>query len=149
MQESKSCALPLGDSPLLVNKAGCAPHAHNRAEKSPLLHSPRGVRAAKQRYTLRTSAHKRWIEGLEPSASRATIWRASRLRHTHHINVLEGIRTPDPRLRRPLLYPAELRTRICITSKCTCLTRTILYHIYGMVVNQKLHFFQFPLTVMV
>ncbi len=26
-----------------------------------------------------------WIEGLEPSASRATIWRASRLRHTHHI----------------------------------------------------------------
>ena len=24
--------------------------------------------------------------------------------------VLEGIRTPDPRLRRPLLYPAELRT---------------------------------------
>ena len=26
------------------------------------------------------------------------------------INVLEGIRTPDPRLRRPLLYPAELQT---------------------------------------
>ena len=25
-------------------------------------------------------------------------------------NVLEGIRTPDPRLRRPLLYPTELRT---------------------------------------
>ena len=25
-------------------------------------------------------------------------------------SVLEGIRTPDPRLRRPLLYPAELRT---------------------------------------
>ena len=25
-------------------------------------------------------------------------------------NVPEGIRTPDPRLRRPLLYPAELRT---------------------------------------
>ena len=28
------------------------------------------------------------------------------------INVLEGIRTPDPRLRRPLLYPTELRTHI-------------------------------------
>ena len=28
---------------------------------------------------------KGWIEGLEPSASRATIWRASQLRHTHHI----------------------------------------------------------------
>ena len=74
MQESKSCALPLGDSPL------------------------------------------RWVEGFEPSASRATIWRANQLRHTHHsqdslTNVPEGIRTPDPRLRRPLLYPAELRTR--------------------------------------
>ena len=55
MQESKSCALPLGDSPLLVNQA-----------------------------VLRTLP-KRWIEGLEPSASRATIWRASQLRHTHHI----------------------------------------------------------------
>ena len=30
------------------------------------------------------------------------------------INVLEGIRTPDPRLRRPLLYPAELRTPILL-----------------------------------
>ena len=28
--------------------------------------------------------------------------------------MLEGIRTPDPRLRRPLLYPAELRTLINI-----------------------------------
>ena len=26
--------------------------------------------------------------------------------------MLEGIRTPDPRLRRPLLYPAELQTHI-------------------------------------
>ena len=34
-------------------------------------------------------------------------------------NVLEGIRTPDPRLRRPLLYPAELRTHIQMDVK-TC-----------------------------
>ena len=45
MQESKSCALPHGDSP--INSKG-------------------------------------WVKGLEPSASRATIWRASQLRHTHH-----------------------------------------------------------------
>ena len=32
------------------------------------------------------------------------------IRQAQSQNVLEGIRTPDPRLRRPLLYPAELRT---------------------------------------
>ena len=68
--------------------------------------------------------------GLEPTISRSTIWRVNRLRHTHHIlrtdkpfrfminrrsgvlrsTVPGGIRTPDPRLRRPLLYPTELQT---------------------------------------
>ena len=32
-------------------------------------------------------------------------------------NVLEGIRTPDPRLRRPLLYPAELLTHLSSSEK--------------------------------
>ena len=49
------------------------------------------------------------LEGFEPSASRATIWRANQLRHRHHRNAPEGTRTPGPLLRRQLLYPAELR----------------------------------------
>ena len=60
--------------------------------------------------------------GLEPTISRTTIWRANQLRHTHHISpgreedhIIDpdmpgGTRTPDTRLRRPVLYPTELRT---------------------------------------
>ena len=40
---------------------------------------------------------KGWVEGLEPSASRATIWRASQLRHTHHINLKCARRDSNPR----------------------------------------------------
>ena len=52
---------------------------------------------------------KGWVVGLEPTISRTTIWRANQLHHTHH-NEPGGIRTHDLRLRRPLLYPAELQT---------------------------------------
>ena len=59
MQGSKPCALPLGDSPIL--------HILSVKNGPRLSSEPVG-----------------WVEGLEPSVSRTTIWRVNQLRHTHH-----------------------------------------------------------------
>ena len=56
-------------------------------------------------------------------------------------NEPEGIRTPDPRLRRPLLYPAELQTHIHLRS-LRPLQRSISYHRYGKKASLFSYFFR-------
>ena len=48
------------------------------------------------------------IAGLEPAHDGVKVRCLTDLAISHHSGVPTGIRTPDTRLRRPLLYPTEL-----------------------------------------
>ena len=43
--------------------------------------------AASEQGHLTDETRMGWMKGFEPSASRATIWRANQLRHIHHIHL--------------------------------------------------------------
>ena len=52
--------------------------------------------------------------GLEPTNARIKTWCLTDLANPQLNGVSGGIRTPDTRLRRPVLYPTELQTHVII-----------------------------------
>ena len=106
MQESKSCALPLGDSPIALSGKG----GYRDSNPGP----PEPQSGALTNCAIPTIYYYLHTPGLLSRHYGPT-------RHNHdtcpvceRVNEPGGIRTLDLRLRRPLLYPAELQTHFNI-----------------------------------
>ena len=97
VRESKSLALPLGYTPVCRS-------------------SENKVRAGAMAPALALFIMG-WVMGFEPTTPGTTIRCSNQLSYTHHMNCCEngtpeGTRTPDPLLRRQLLYPPELQAHM-------------------------------------
>ena len=101
VQQSKCCALPLGDGPLSIRPRRFRNSLRKGGRWDSNPRSPDPQSGALTDYATPTIYRGRIYRTVFMINRRSGILRST---------VPGGIRTPDPRLRRPLLYPTELQT---------------------------------------